>query len=134
MKILLVLPLLLSLSVPAFAAKVNLLRNVSLSPSEGKYYEVRYYFEESRPDEENGNSSKDGCSFHARSEGNFLFTGPYTIAFEEETGPVVPGGRWWRQYTVLGHGLDMRVTCHARAPVTDVYVDRVMGGWVRVER
>ena len=132
MKILLVLPLLLSTS--AFAAKVNLLRNVSLSPGEGKYYEARYYFEEARPDNENGNPSKAGCSFHARSEGNFLLTGSYTVAFEEETGPVVPGGRWWKQYTVLGHELDMRVTCHARAPVTDDYIRHVMGGWVRVER
>ena len=128
--------LLLSLflfSPSAFAKDINVLRNFALSPM-GEGYGVALFFEEERPDVPSGNVAANGCAFMARSAGNYLLSARYKVSLEEETQPSGSDHSWRKQYTNWGPGSDMRVTCKSSRRITDDYVRKVMGGYVRIER
>lgn len=131
MKILLLAFLLVSPS--AFAKDINVLRNFALSPL-GDGYGLALFFEEDRPGVPSEGGSGNGCAFMVRSSGNFLLSARYRVGFEEETRPSGSDHSWWKQYTHWSPGADMRVSCRSSRKVTDDYVRKVMGGYVRVER
>jgi hypothetical protein len=131
MKILLLAAFLFS--SPALAKDINVLRNFALSPM-GESYGVALFFEEENPGVPSENVAAYGCAFMARSKGNFLLSARYKVGFEEETRPSQGERQWWKQYTNWGPGSDMRVSCKSDQQITDVYIRKVMGGYVRIEQ
>jgi hypothetical protein len=124
---------LLLVSPTAFAKDLNVLRNFALSPM-GEGYGLALFFEEANPGMPSDNLAANGCAFMARSKGNFLLSARYKVSFEEETRPSGSDHSWWKQYTNWGPGFDMRVSCKSSHQITDDYVRKVMGGYVRIER
>lgn len=117
-------------STPALAKDINVLRNFALSPA-GDGYGLAHFFEEDNPGVPSESVSKHGCAFMARSKGNYLLSARYRVGFEEENHES--GGVWWRQYTNLGPGSDIRISCRSSRRITDDYVRKVMGGYARIE-
>jgi hypothetical protein len=130
MKILLLAAFLFS--TPALAKDINVLRNFALAPM-GESYGLALFFEEGNPGVPSENVAANGCAFMARSKGNFLLSARYKVSFEEETFPSAEEKGWWKQYTNWGPGSDMRVSCKSGHRITDDYIRKVMGGYVRIE-
>lgn len=130
MKILLLALLLVSPS--AFAKDINVLRNFALSPV-GDGYGMALFFEEANPGVVSENVLENGCAFMVRSKGNYLLSARYKVGYEEENRPSHGEHQWRKQYTNWGPGSDMRVSCKSNDQITESYVRKVMGGYMRIE-